>query len=169
MWVAVEQVMQLPQFEFLGRWAFANAFPIQSLLNRKVLFWGFFSTIQHWAAQLRLHLFFLGKLKTSCVAPPWGTWFRTQRWLRVGKRRELKSPAPSRNRTRDLSIRVWCKTTTAHFFIELMNFEGVVSDGFFFDGQILDKIREWCVSFCLFKLVYSPGPLTIQSKIFLDR
>ena len=50
-----------------------------------------------------------------------------------------------------------------------MNFEGVVPDGHFFDGQILDKTREWCGSFCLFKLVYSPGPLTIQSKIFLDR
>ena len=49
---------------------------------------------------------FLGKLKTTSVAPPRGTWLGDTTDWKIGKRSERNSPAPSGcgNQARDLSI-----------------------------------------------------------------
>ena len=70
------------------------------------------------------------------LAPPRGTWLRTYHWLTDEKEKREKSPAPSGNWTRDLSIRcatTWAPTTAQNCI------------GTFLLLTINDNVSEYCL------------------------
>ena len=86
--------------------------------------------------RLKLHCLafhFLGKLKTSSVAPPWRTWLRTHHWLKdrkekrkIRERRKAQLPAtagfePGTFQTVVRCATAWAITKALHVFLKLQN------------------------------------------------